>query len=95
MGKEGNLYVVGSAVISIVATIVDKLFPSSLGEVDFELCSTDECKVLLARVTQSESTRQPWVQILLDGRAEVYFAEVITSVESYGKVAAQLAYLSK
>jgi hypothetical protein len=32
---------------------------------------------------------------LLDGRAEVYFAEVITSVESYGKVAAQLAYLSK
>ena len=95
MCKERYLDVVGSAAIGVVAAVVDEFVPSSLGEVDFELCSTDECKVLLARVTQSESTRQPWVQILREGRAEVYFAEVITSVESYGKVAAQLAYLSK
>ena len=39
--KERYLDVVGSAAIGVVAAVVDEFVPSSLGEVDFELCSTD------------------------------------------------------
>lgn len=86
MGQQRNFYVVHGPVVGVVTAILYNLFPSSLGEVDFALDTTNHLEIFFGDIADGESEFRSNEVGLLDAGSKADRVQVDSSVDSHRKI---------